>query len=108
MNSKFVSLYKNKPTNSFITRYASTLEKKQELNSYNSKNEFELGYKEGKLKYIMACKYMKLTDCGLNRFVEASSNSFWKKEGDEIIRVENNLSWVDDFLKEQEAQNEIH
>jgi hypothetical protein len=108
VSNKFISCYKNQPDGKFITRYAVHLEKKQELDSFKAKSEFDVGYREGKVKYALACKYMRLNDCGLNRFVEASNNTFWTKQGDEIIRVENDLNWVDDFLKEQESKNEIH
>ena len=106
--SKFIHLYKNKPSDTkFFNRYAASVNTDDSLKEYNIKSEFETSYKKGSVKLDLASKYMKLVDCGLNRYVEASSNSFWAKEGEQIVRVSNNLDWVDEYLKEQDQKNEI-
>lgn len=83
----------------FMTRYAN-LKASEEATSreFNAKEEFKVGYKAGNLRVCVASRFMSLKNCGLDTYLENETNNVWKKEGDRIIRVTDDLSWVDEFL----------
>lgn len=92
------------PTDGFAARYA-TLMKEKELTAQSSdKESFEKGYKKGSLRLATATRYMKLVNCGVDRFIEAQTNVVWAKEGENIIRVDSDLDWVDELLKQEETR----
>jgi hypothetical protein len=82
----------------FLTRYASTIESKNKLNDCNATTEFDLGYRKGSLRFAVANRFMKLSHCGLDHYLDTDSGIVWKREGDSIIRVESDLSWIDELL----------
>ena len=88
----------------FSVRYAKVIEEKNEKIVISSKTEFENGVKAGKMRYTTASKYMKLVNCGLDRFIEANTNVVWAKEGDNIVRLESNLEWVDELLAQESPE----
>jgi hypothetical protein len=84
----------------FMERYASSLQEKQEKAKINEKDEFDVDYKKGSVRIACAQKFMNLHTAGLDMFVDDLS-VVWKKEGDRIVRQDNDLSWVDKLLSEE-------
>lgn len=89
-----------KKPDSFMERYASTMHEKAETKKIDDKSEFEVDYKKGSVRIASAQKYMNLIDAGLDMYVEGELEVVWKKENDRIVRVSNDLSWVDKLLEE--------
>ena len=104
---KFTSGYKLNASGDFLTRYANLRKATKVANSHNEKAEFDVGYKKGTLRLAIASKFLKLAKCGCDRYVEEDApHIVWAKDGDSIIRVEDDLSWVDEFLEgENNATN---
>lgn len=94
---------KYSPNSNFMNRYASQKAAEEVVNEkFAEKEEFKAGYKSGTLRVATANKFMSLKNCGLDRYLEEDTNTIWKKEGDRIVRIADDLSWVDEFLKEEE------
>ena len=90
-----------KEPSKFLTRFSAVTEAKESLKTLNIKDEFNKGYKAGKVVFASAQKYMSLINCGLDHFIEANTDVVWTKEGDNIVRVDNDLNWVNQFLEQE-------
>lgn len=90
-----------KKDSKFLTRFASQIESKESFKGINSKDDFTKSYKTGRMAYAVAQKYMNIKTCGLDRYIEEGTNIVWAREGDNIIRLDNDLDWVDTFLKQE-------
>ncbi len=90
----------NKSNSSFLVRFASLNQDKEILSQQTEKESFSNGYKAGMLKVAHMNK-LNLTPCGLERYVEASNNNIWKRDGDNIIRVDQDLDWIDEILQDE-------
>ncbi len=86
----------------FSTRYAKAVQEKAESRAENEKAEFDAGYRSGKLRYAVASRHMNFKSAGLDRYLENKDDGLsviWKREGDQIIRLDSDTSWIDDLLK---------
>lgn len=88
-------------SDSFAQRYAANMTTKNEAKIVNDKAEFEVDYAKGSVRIASAQKYMSLRTAGLDMFLEGDLSVVWKKEGDRIIRLDNDLSWVEQLLNEE-------
>lgn len=99
----------NKPKDSihdapskFLVRMAENQKSEALMKTASEKEEFESSYRKGKMRYAVASKFLPLTSRGLNTYTEGDLNIVWVRDGDSICRVENDLSWVDEFLNTKE------
>jgi len=98
----YVSGFNNPSSGKFLTRYAKAKQEEKAAAGYNEKEEFKAGYKKGTLRLAVANKFMRLANCGCDRYLEEEKQIVWAKEGDSIVRLDDDLSWVDKFLEEEE------
>ncbi|MEK6884928.1 MAG: hypothetical protein AABY22_35180 [Nanoarchaeota archaeon] len=102
----YVSNYKvsGNANSSSFKRFAQSIESEKNTKVHNEKPEFDGGYAKGVIKFAVANKFMKLGSCGLDTYA-SDDGFFWKLDGDSIYRVESDLSWVDSFLEEKNANS---
>lgn len=92
---------KYQPNSKFMNKYASLKQAEDTVSrEMLEKEQFKVDYKKGNVRTASANKFMSLKSCGLGMYVDEDTHMIWKKEGDRIVRVEDDLSWVDEFLKE--------
>lgn len=96
---KYINGYSNEGSGKFLARFASLQKSEEVTKGVAEKEEFASGYKAGKLRYAVASKYLNLKSCGLNSYTEDGLSIVWNRDGDSIVRVDSDLSWVDDILK---------
>lgn len=102
MNRYAGNQYKeNKEPSKFLARFANLSIDKESLKNLNDKEDFKKSYRAGRIAFASAQKHMTLKSCGLDRFIEANTDIVWSKEGDNIIRVDNDLDWVTSFLEQE-------
>jgi len=103
--NKHVNGFQISPSGEFLTRYAKKKKSDELSSAHNAEEEFKAGYKKGNLRLATASKFMKLTQCGLDRYLD-SSHVVWAREGDSIIRLDDDLSWVDKFLEDESNETD--
>lgn len=100
---KYISGFKNNSDSGFAARYAQRQTAENTVNKeLLEKEQFKVGFEKGEINYVTAKKFMKIASCGCDRYLDEDSNTIWKKEGDKIIRINDDLSWVDEFLRNKE------
>lgn len=95
--------FSNPVKSNSVIRYAQLCSDKRQVDEQKKEADFSEGYRKGCLRLAVASKHLNMIDCGLDRFVEAGNNAVWQRDGDNIVRVDNNLDWIDDILKEENA-----
>lgn len=90
--------FKYNPSGEFFKRYVQASNTKSEIAKSTEKEEFDKGYKAGTLKFACIDKFMSMRSCGLDRFLDEKTGCIWERNGDQIIRVENDTSWIDNLL----------
>lgn len=93
--------YKASPKGSFVERYAAISTKAPETKKIDEKAEFEVGMTKGAMRFAVASRHMNLKDAGLDMYLDQDTMVVWKKEGDNISRIDNDLSWVDTLLEQE-------
>lgn len=84
-----------------MKRYAQNLEEKNKSAEINDKAEFEAGLVKGSLRFALAGKFMSLRSCGLNHYLDDERMIVWERQGDQIIRTENDTNWIDELLDQE-------
>lgn len=85
---------------SFAERFAKHLSDKELTKSHDETSEFSVGYSRGKLRVAVASKHLNLVYAGQDRYVEDKNglSVVWEREGDQIVRVDSDTSWIDELL----------
>ncbi len=94
--------YRSTSSGNFMQRYAKAHEDKQASEALNSEQDFQAGYRAGSLRLGVASKNLNLKFAGLDRYLEAKNDGLsviWRREGDQIIRLDNDTSWIDELLQ---------
>lgn len=101
----YIQGFKQHPNSSSLDRYIVSKRQATLLSTKSERSEFEIGLKKGELPLSLAKKYMKLVNCGHGAYVQDSDlDIVWIKEGDKIVRSEQDLSWVDELLTNFQEQ----
>ena len=88
--------YKQEASGKFLARMA-TASKVPDL---AERDEFNTQYKNGKVRMVLASRYMSLKPCGLDLYIEADKKIVWSLDSDSIVRQKVDLDWIDEEIGE--------
>lgn len=97
----YISGFKNPSESKFTKRFATHMAEREQLGEVFDIEQFNASKQLGKLSYTTASRHLNLKYCGANSYMD-ETNTIWIREGDNIYRVEDDLSWVDAILNKEE------